>query len=80
MDKLTLMIEECDLPEVSFRKAGKRKRLPQKKRTGLLFSRTRASTREANRYDDRILNSGTETEDDSQHLTMDSLVPQSPTF
>ncbi|XP_077332545.1 BRCA1-A complex subunit Abraxas 1 [Lithobates pipiens] len=80
MDKLTLMIEECDLPDVSFRKAGKRKRLPQKKRTGLLFSRTRASTREANRYDDRILNSGTETEDDSQHLPMDSLVSQSPTF
>ncbi|CAI9545032.1 unnamed protein product [Staurois parvus] len=81
MDKLTLMIEECDLPEVCVRKAGKRKRLPQKKRAGFPFTRTRASAREANHYDDRILlNSGTETEDDSQHLTMDSLASQSPTF
>ncbi|XP_018421496.1 PREDICTED: BRCA1-A complex subunit Abraxas [Nanorana parkeri] len=81
MDKLTLMIEECDLPEVCFRKSGKRKRLPQKKKASLPLTRTRASTREANHYDNRVmLNSGTETEDDSQHFKPDALGSQSPTF
>ncbi|KAM5193475.1 BRCA1-A complex subunit Abraxas 1 [Mantella aurantiaca] len=81
MDKLTFMIEECDLPEVCFRKSTKRKRLPQKKRSGLLLSRTRASTQKTNHFPDKtLLNSGTETEDDSQHLKTDCLGSQSPTF
>ncbi|XP_075059396.1 BRCA1-A complex subunit Abraxas 1 isoform X2 [Mixophyes fleayi] len=80
VNKLTLMIQQCDLPEACTRKAGKRKRPPLRKKSNLLLMKTRAATHESNSNDRLLFNSGTETEDDSERLKMDCSGSQSPTF
>ncbi|XP_063775824.1 BRCA1-A complex subunit Abraxas 1 isoform X2 [Pseudophryne corroboree] len=80
VNKLTLMIQQCDLPEAGTRKAGKRKRPPLKNKSNLLLMKTRAATQQSNSSDRVLFTSGTETEEDSERLQMDYTGSQSPTF